>query len=78
MLGCPCHLALIAARNANDAFAKVSGINVEDLIDLYYWFEKSTKRKGVLVEYVEIYDQDYMKVLKHSSTTWLSLERCVE
>ncbi len=77
--GCPCHLAHIAASNANDAFVEISGINVEDLlIDLYYWFEKRTKRKGVLVEYMEFCDQDYMKVLKHSSTRWLSLERCVE
>ena len=43
VLGCPCHLAHIAASNANDAFVEISGINVEDLlIDLYYWFEKST------------------------------------
>ena len=79
LLGCPCHLAHIAASNANDAFAEISGTNVEDLlIDLYYWFEKSTKRKGVLVEYMEFCDQEYMKILKHSSTRWLSLERRVE
>jgi hypothetical protein len=79
VLGCPCHLAHIAASNANDAFVEICGINIEDLlIDLYYWFEKSTKRKGVLVEYMEFCDQDCMKVLKHSSTRWLSLERCVE
>jgi hypothetical protein len=79
VLGCPCHLAHIAASNANDAFTEVAGINVEDLlIDLYYWFDKSTKRKGVLVEYMEFCDQEYGKILKHSSTRWLSLERCVE
>ena len=77
--GCPCHLAHIAASNANDAFTKVTGINVEDLlIDLYYWFDKSTKSKGVLAEYMEFCDQEYGKILKHSSTRWLSLERCVE
>ena len=77
--GCPFHLAHIAASNANDAFTKVTGINVEDLlIDLYYWFDKSTERKGVLAEYMDFCDQEYGKILKHSSTRWLSLERCVE
>lgn len=51
VLGCPCHLAHIAASNANDAFSEIVGINVEDIvIDLFYWFDKSTKRKGDLVE----------------------------
>ena len=79
VLGCPRHLAHISASTANDAFVEISGINVKDLlIDLYYWFEKNTKRKGVLVEYMEFCDQDYMKILKHCSTRWLSLEWCVE
>jgi hypothetical protein len=79
VLGCPCHLAHIAASNANDAFTEIAGVNVEDLlIDLFYWFEKSTKRKGTLVEYMEFCNQEYAKILKHSSTRWLSLERCVE
>ena len=79
VLGCPCHLAHIAASNANDAFVEISGINVEDLlIDLYYWFEKNTKRKGVLVEYLEFCDQEYMKILKHSSTRWRCVERCLK
>lgn len=77
--GCPCHLVHIAAGNGHDAFAEVSGLNVEELqIDLYYWFEKSTKRKGVLTEYMDFCDETYAKVLKHVSTRWLSLERCVE
>ena len=80
LLGCPCHLAHIAASNANDAFTEVqAGINVEDLlIDLYYWFDKSTKRKGVLVEYMELCDQEYGNILKHSSTRWLPLERVIK
>ena len=77
--GCACHLAHIAATEANDAFTDVLGINIEDvLIDLFYWFDKSSKRKGKLSEYFEFCDQDYQKVLKHVSTRWLSLERCVE
>ena len=77
--GCPCHLVHIAAGNAHDAFAEVTGINIEELqIDIYYWFEKSTKRKGALTEYMDFCGQDYAKVLKHVSTRWLSLERCIQ
>ena len=77
--GCPCHLVHIAASNGHDSFAKVIGANIEDLhIDLYYWFERSTKRKGVLLEYMELCGHEYAKILKHVSTRWLSLERCVQ
>ena len=77
--GCPCHLVHIAAGNAHDAFAEITGINIEDLqIDIYYWFERSTKRKGTLTEYMDFCSQDYAKVLKHVSTRWLSLERCIQ
>ena len=76
--GCPCHLVHIAASNGHDSFAKVIGANIEDLhIDLYYWFERSTKRKGVLLEYMELCGHEYAKILKLLSTRWLSLERCV-
>ena len=69
----------IAASNGHDSFAKVIDANIEDLhIDLYYWFERSTKRKGVLLEYMELCGHEYAKILKHVSTRWLSLERCVQ
>lgn len=59
--------------------AKVIGVNIEDLhTDLYHWFEKSTKRKGVLLEYMKFYRHEDTKILKHVSTRWLSLERCVQ
>ena len=79
VLGCPCHLAHIAASGAHDAFAKIMGISAEELlIDQYHWFEKSTKRKGILLEYMQFCNQEYGKILKHSSTRWLSLERCIQ
>ena len=47
--GCPCHLAHIAASNSDDAFSEYIGLNVEDvMVDLFDWFDKSTKRKGKL------------------------------
>ena len=76
--GCPCHLAHIAASNSHDEFSSYIGLNVEDvMVDLYYWFDKSAKRKGVLTTYFELCDQEYLAVLKHLSVRWLSLERCV-
>ena len=77
--GCPCHLAHLAATAANDSFTEAIGVNVEDvLIDLYYWFDKSSKRKEKLAEYFEFCDQEYQQVLKHVTCCWLSLECCIE
>lgn len=77
--GCPCHLAHLVASEANDAFTEVSGMNIESIVvDLFYWFDKSSKRKGKLSTYFEFCDQEYQQVLKHISVRWLSLERCVD
>jgi hypothetical protein len=77
--GCPCHLAHLVASQANDSFSQFAGINVEDvLIDIFYLYDKSSKRKGKLAEYFEFCDQEYQKVLKHISVRWLSLERCMD
>ena len=45
------------------------------MIDLFYWFEKSTKRKANLSEYCTFCDTDYRKIVKHVNTRWLSLEK---
>ena len=58
--GCPCHLAHIAASHANDAFSEVLGLSVENLcIDIFCWFDKSSKQKGKLNEYSQFCDQEY-------------------
>jgi len=42
-VGCPCHMVYNTATKAAEA---ETGFDVEDLlVDLYYWFDKSTKRK---------------------------------
>lgn len=77
--GCPCHIIHNAARKASECLCNVCGFDVEELcIDLYYWFEKSTKRKNGLQSYCIFCDQDYKAILKHVTTRWLSLERAVE
>ena len=44
--GCPCHIIHNTASKAADSFSKQSGFDVEDmLVDLFHWFDKSSKRK---------------------------------
>lgn len=57
---------------------QVSGFDVEEMvIDIFYWFDKSTKRKASLSEYCTFCNTDYREVVKHVNTRWLSLERAV-
>ena len=77
--GCPCHIIHNAARKASDILCSFCGFDVEEFcIDIYYWFDKSTKRKNNLVSYCVFCDQEYRNIVKHVTTRWLSLERAVE
>ena len=68
----------ITASAASSAFSIGTGFDVEDMmVDLFYWFDYSTKRKNKLVEYAQFCDQEYPQVVKHVSTRWLSLEKSV-
>ena len=76
--GCPCHILYNAASKAAVAFAVVSDFSVEDhCVDLFYWFDKSSKRKSILKEYYDFCDEEYKEVIKYISTRWLCSERCV-
>ena len=35
------------------------------VIDLFYWFDKSTKRKNELRSYCIFCDQEYKRIVKH-------------
>ena len=77
--GCPCHILHNAAQKAAECFSCACNFDVEEFtIDLYYWFEKSTKRKNNLQSYCEFCDQEYRSIIKHVSTRWLSLEIAIE
>lgn len=66
------HLAAIKA-------AKCLPFNVEDpLIDIYYYLEKSSKRKQALKELQEKLNLPVQKILKHVPTRWLSLGKCLD
>ena len=77
--GCPCHIFHNAAQKAGDSFAECCGFDVEEFaIDLYYWFDKSTKRKNGLQSYCMFCNQECRAIVKHVSTRWLSLEIAVQ
>ena len=73
-----CHVVHTTSAAAASAFTEATGFDVSDiLVDLYYWFDHSSKRKNLLVEYSGFCDQEYHQVIKYASTRWLSLEKCV-
>ena len=47
------------------------------MVDTFYYFDKSTKRKNGLSEYCTFYDLQFWQIIKHVSTRWLSLEAAV-
>lgn len=50
--GCPCHNFHNIASKAVDMYSRVTGFDVEDFcVDVYYWLDKSKKRKQSLEEF---------------------------
>ena len=73
--GCNCHILHNAAQKASEMFVDGTNFDVEELvIDLYYWFDKSTKRKNELQSFCIFCDISYKSLVKHITTRWLSLE----
>ena len=78
-VGCPCHIVHNTASKASDHFEVETGFDIEDmLVDIYYWFDKSTKRKNELLNFCEFCDMEYRDIVKLVSVRWLSLECAVE
>ena len=76
--GCPCHILHNMANHASQAFAEVTGFNVGDfVVDVFYYFDNSTKRQASLKEFCNFCDQEYRKSLKFGATHWLSKEECI-
>ena len=73
-MGCPCHLIHNIAFKASDT----SKFSLEGMsVDTYYYFDKGTKRKSLLVEFADFLDVEYRQVIKLVNTRWLSLETAV-
>ena len=75
--GCPCHILHNCARKAADVFTTVFDVE-EFVIDVYYYFDKSTKRKNSLLSFCSFCNQEYRSMVKHVSTRWLSLFGAIE
>ena len=53
-------------------------MQVDDfIIDLFYHFKRSVKRKATLREYMEFTNTEVKKIIKHVTTKWLSLGKSV-
>ena len=59
--GCSCHLAHLAAGAGGQAYQGVTDFDMEDhQVDMYYFFKNSTRRKGILLEYLESKHDGYL------------------
>ena len=53
--------------------------DVEELmIDTFFFFERSSKRKSELADFASFCNIEYRKILKYVGTRWLSLEQAVD
>ena len=74
MAGCVCHLIYIAAEKG----AACLPLDVSQLlIDAYYYLDKSSKRQSFFKEMQLFHDVKQGKILKHVSTRWLSIKKCL-
>ena len=72
--GCTLHLVHLAAEKA----AHQLEYNPADLlIDIYYYLNKSSVRQGNLKMWQAYYGKEQRSFLKHVSTRWLSIGRCL-
>eukprot|EP00745_Piridium_sociabile_P017086 TRINITY_DN2568_c0_g1_i14.p1 TRINITY_DN2568_c0_g1~~TRINITY_DN2568_c0_g1_i14.p1 ORF type:complete len:672 (-),score=163.69 TRINITY_DN2568_c0_g1_i14:435-2351(-) len=74
MSGCCLHLVHIAAKNGASCLPPVDDM----LVDIFQYFKKSVNRQHELKDLQTLYDMQQRKVLKHVSTRWLSIARCVD
>lgn len=74
-VGCPSHLVNICAKTA----AKELSMSPEELIvDIYYYFEKSAKRREELKQFQDFCNVAQQRVQKHCPTRWLSLGKSLD
>jgi len=72
---CCCHVIHNAGRNA----CKVLSYDVETLVlKIYAEFACSAKKVDHLKTFFEEFDLEYRKIIRHVSTRWLSLFKCVD
>lgn len=71
-MGCACHLINLASEKG----AATLPIQIDEiLVDIFYYLQKSAKRKEKLQSFQALHNKEAKKILKHSCTRWLSLGR---
>ena len=60
-----------------DVHAILFTMLLDHCVDLFYWFDKSSKKKSILKEYYEFCNSECEEFIKYASIRWLYLERCV-
>ena len=75
-IGCICHLADLCIK----AGMSTLPLDIDQLfIDIYYYFQHSSKRNQEFVDmWHSFYTSEPKVILKHCPTRWLSLLRCIE
>lgn len=73
--GCPCHLLHLVARTATKELSK----DIEELlVDIFFYLDKSSKRKKSLQAFQRKCGTELHAIIKHGPTRWLSLHSCVD
>lgn len=72
LAGCTLHLVHIAAEKAADTLPAAVD---EILVDIFYYFKKSSKRQDSFASFQELHNIDQQRMLKHVCTRWLSIGR---
>lgn len=74
-VGCICHLADLTVK----AGMQTLPVNIDQLfIDVFYYFQHSSKQKQNFVDHWNsLFTDEPQVILKHCTTRWLSLLRCV-
>ena len=76
LTGCTCHLCHLAASKAA---SQLKALSIEDLLmNIYFYVDKSSKRTKALMEFQEECGLEALKILKHTTTRWLSLANCID
>ena len=66
--GCSCHLAHLAAVKGGKAYASASGFDMEEhQVDFYYYFNKISRGKGILSEYIDFNDLESDTIVRYMS-----------
>lgn len=72
---CICHLLNLMSKKAcAELPVSIEGI----LIDIFYYFKHSNKRKNEFDKFQLLFGNETKRVLKHCSTRWLSLLICLQ